>query len=192
MEEASTDPVADDTEMALQALTDEERDIVLDSAVSGVRDRPDSFQMYNDRKMPPKHVVRRAQRYDPNVFFRWNRILTRWELWRWRGAPLDVPTRAVRQQDIGIRAVFCYVIRNQDRSFRPVGDYILSWLYAGDPWRKYSHDTETALKMVDAEDEDEDQKDEQDMQTSADDWAHDSYKYAHGKKHFPMSGAAKE
>lgn len=184
-------------ETALAALDETEHEIVLDAAVSSVRDRPDSFLMYDDRVRPKAHVVARAQSYDPNVFFRWNLKLKRWEVWRWRGSPCEVPRRAVRPYDIGHRAVFCYVVRNQDRTFRPLGEYIRDWLFFGDPWRVFgSDDPKEAAKNADAKDVINEIKEDRQIGVSAEDWASDNKRqiaefFGHGSPIFVMSGGDK-
>jgi hypothetical protein len=164
----------EEAEVALAALTEQEHEVVLDAAVSSVRDDPGSFAMYDDRRQPPRHVLAKARRYDPQVFFRWNRLLHRWELWRWKGGTAECPQRAPRPHDIGRRAVFCYVIRNQDRSFRPLGEYILAWMRAGDPWRKWSHDLKEALRKIDDEDEAEDLAEDREIEEHANEFASDN------------------
>lgn len=183
----------EEAQVALAALTEEEHDIVLDQAVTGCRDLPGSFVMYDDSKQPPKHVLRRMQDYDPQVFARWNRLLHRWEIWRWKGGTAEIPRRRVRPDDIGTRAVHCYVVRNPDRSYRPLGEYMWDWLRIGDPWRKWHHDMKECIKRFDEEAISEDDEDERDISTTANDWAHDNKRqiaefFGHSSPIFVMGG----
>lgn len=159
---------------ALAALTDDERYVVLEEAVTGCRDLPGSFVMYDDRKRVAKHVVEAAHRYDPQVFFRWNRMLQRWEVWRWRGGTAEIPRRGVRPMDIGARAVFCFVVRGQGRRYIPLGEYIYDVLRAGDPWRRWHHEMKECLRRFDEDSLFEDDRDEAGISEVAEDWASDN------------------
>ncbi len=128
---------------------------------------------YDPSARPPSHVLAAMQRYDPQVFFRWNLIIERWELWRWRGSPVEVPRHQPSPEEMSKRAVYLYQIRERDWTYRPIDMRCVHDLVHGDTWRNWHVDDDEYAKMLDAADAKREAKEDKKIDDLIDDWTRD-------------------
>lgn len=98
---------------------------------------------YDSRRRPPAYVESRVKRYDPQLFFRFNIVKTRWELWRWRTRTTP-DARRVDPGEMVKRAVFVKTIQNPDRSYCDPDWQLLEWLVGAD---RFEAGEDTAAKV---------------------------------------------
>lgn len=111
---------------------------------------PDSpfFQdAYDDRRRPEGHFETAIQRIDPRYFFRWNRHMGRWELWRFKDDL--VRARVLGRSAEEICRVACYLCRieTEDKMYAPVDIQVVHYVWTQDYRRKYG--TDDAVVAVD-------------------------------------------
>lgn len=88
--------------------------------------------VYDDTRQPAdRATVARIHRMDPNLFYRWNRLSSGWELWRYKD-PFPPSTRPTRVQDMVRQAVWVWDVSNPvDGSYRDVDfrQVVKLWCY---------------------------------------------------------------
>lgn len=166
------------------------------------RNTPTSECWYDNGRQPAPHVLAIAQRYDPKLFFRFNRAIGlsiedcgRWELWRWR---TENPGRPPFEHERGRSALFCYAIHNEDGTFVDVDERVVQTIIDHDMWARHGQVTneEEAEKFADKLEREEfaqDAKEEAAVDAFTDDWCLDHKRqiaefFGHSSPIFVMPG----
>jgi hypothetical protein len=116
------------------------------------RFNPAFIRAYDDRRQPPGHVIAAIQRYDRNLFARFNLVLGLWELWRWRGG--TIPDRkGLPPEEFARRAVFVFKICHPATGAPiPFDMQVYRRLVVADNWAKGQLTADQVADGLDAED----------------------------------------
>lgn len=89
---------------------------------------------YDPERRPPRHILESVQGYDRQLWLRWNRLLNRWELWRWR--TMVVPhDETVPPEELVRRAGMMFALVS-DTGPIPLDARLFRVIRAADWWRR--------------------------------------------------------
>lgn len=118
------------------------------------RFNPRFIRAYDDRRAPPADVMAAIQRYDRNLFARFNRVLGLWELWRWRGAVVPRSIAALPPEEASRRAVFVFKICHPDTGDPiPFDMQVYRRLVLADQWARGQDTADKLADQLDREDD---------------------------------------
>lgn len=91
------------------------------------------MELGNDNEAPSfeKRFLKKAKEYDPNLDIVWNKEYKRWALQRWAEGQWH----------------HCFFLNNEDGSYRPVDERLLTEIYECDLWKHFGNDAEAGGRL---------------------------------------------
>lgn len=139
------------------------------------RHRADCQIAYDpNRQLPTTHLVAAVQRYDRQLFFRYNVVSCRWELWRFRdGSPVTDP-KTLSPEEMVSRAVYVKTVQTFWGAYADPDWRILEYLHAVDEYRKGRESAERTADHLDRQSAAHIRKKREELHQEVDDWKRDN------------------
>ena len=127
---------------------------------------------YDDRVRPPRHIRDAVRRYDPNLAIRWNRLLHRWDLWRffWRSAP---DLTQLTPEEITRQAAWVMRIEMEDGGWAPLDGRVLQLVYWGDMFTQFGTSPRALQRHLKAQEAATAAREKKEQRTVVNDFIHD-------------------
>lgn len=140
------------------------------------RHRADCQIAYDPARQPPNpHLVAAIQRYDRQLFFRYNVVSERWELWRFRdGATIPTSPAQLTAEEMVQRAVFVKTVATFYGAYCDPDWRILEYLNAIDEYAKGRESVDRTADHLDRVSSKQIAKRREELRQEVEDWKRDN------------------